>query len=118
MEVNKISSIIEPKKIEYLGDGTFYYNYDIVSNTVESNHDEGSHIEYSYVQIREYGKPEYKVLVKDIIRKYISEDEEFDIINSYNKSILLGDAVNAESYITYLNLVQTIKDKVRQDLSE
>ena len=52
MEVNKISSIIEPKKIEYLGDGTFYYNYDIVSNIVESNHDEGSHIEYSYVQIR------------------------------------------------------------------
>ena len=39
-------------------------------------------------------------------------------MNSYNRSILLGDAVNAESYITYLNLIQTIKDKVRQDLSE
>lgn len=119
MEVERINSGIQPNLIEYLGDGSFYYNYDIQSiSKIVSNPDNEltEQIEYSYIQIREFGIPEYKILVKDIIRRFISVDEEFDIINSYNKSIILNDQVDTDTYTNYLELIQTIKNKVKQDL--
>lgn len=120
MKVERINSGIQPNLIEYLGDGTFYYNYDIqvISKAIRDidNNEPTDYTEYSYIQVREFGVPEYKVLVKDVIRKFISIDEEFDIINSYNKSTLLNEQVNTDDYTNYLELIQTIKNKVKQDL--
>ena len=120
MKVERINSGIQPNLIEYLGDGTFYYNYDIqvISKVIIDidNNEPTDRTEYSYIQVREFGVPEYKVLVKDVIRKFISIDEEFDIINSYNKSILLNEQINTDDYTNYLELIQTIKNKVKQDL--
>lgn len=119
MEVERINSGVQPNLIEYLGDGSFYYNYDIQSiSKIVSNPDNelNEQIEYSYIQVREFGIPEYKILVKDIIRRFISVDEEFDIINSYNKSIILNGQVDTDTYTNYLELIQTIKNKVKQDL--
>ena len=120
MKVERINSGIQPNLIEYLGDGTFYYNYDIqvISKVIIDidNNEPTDYTEYSYIQVREFGVPGYKVLVKDVIRKFISIDEEFDIINSYNKSMLLNEQVNTGDYTNYLELMQTIKNKVKQDL--
>lgn len=119
MEVERINSGVQPNLIEYLGDGSFYYNYDIQSiSKIVSNPDNelNEQIEYSYIQVREFGIPEYKILVKDIIRRFISVDEEFDIINSYNKSIILNGQVDTDTYTNYIELIQTIKNKVKQDL--
>lgn len=52
---SKIESTIKPTTFESLNNGVWYYNYDIVSKTVESTSMEGETIEetkYYYVQVR------------------------------------------------------------------
>lgn len=72
---------------------------------------------YSYIEVIIDGYPTYEKKVKSIIRTYLSVDEEFDIINSYNK-YNLGIDTNSkakEDYIEYLNLLNTIKQNIKNE---
>lgn len=62
-------------------------------------------------------KPEYKKCVEALIRKYITQSQEFDLINSTNRILLSGEAdkVAPPEYIEYLNLLDEIKTKVKAD---
>lgn len=109
-----------PDTIQKLGNGTYYYNYDIKEEKemTAMYDDEGSlplnSKMYSFIQVYIIGDPNYKECVKAIIRQYVDEDEEFDLINDYNRSMLnLGG--NTDKYIEYLKLVESIKIKVRSD---
>lgn len=103
--------------LQFLGDGSYYYNYDITKDTKEiENKDEDV---YSCVQVRIYGTPNAKDCIKHVIRAYISQEEEFDLINSANKAIYTSDE-NSEAltkYIEYLDLVSDIKTKVKNDFN-
>jgi hypothetical protein len=120
----RIETTVEPKKIDYLGDNSYYYNYDIqVSSREKQNIDsEENTVEYetvySFVQVRLYGKAEYAKMVKAIIRAYIDQDEEFDLINSANRVTLgINESTEAtDNYKQYLELVDTIKANVKKDL--
>ena len=116
-----LESTIKPKAIEKLGNGTYYYNYDIKEKTVEVE-DQGTgekHPEtrWNFIQAYINGTPDYEDAVIAILRQYISADEEFAIINKYN-GLKLGigtDYAVYTEYEDYCKLVATIKTQVRKD---
>lgn len=109
-ELKKFYSEDRPNKIIDLGTGYWYYNYNIQQ---EENG-------YSYYQVRISGKPDYKECVKQVIRLYISQEEEFDIINSANTYLLgmIEDEAKVDEYKQYLELVQQIKQLVKEDFKD
>lgn len=113
-QVIRIKDSIKPNTFDMLGDGTYYYNYDIREFIEDGD------IKYDYVQILLWGVPNYSDCTRAIIREYISESAEFDLVNSYNK-FQLGltlDASAKTNYMEYLSLLDTIKTKVKSDFNE
>lgn len=113
---NRITSIEKPDAIIKLGNNSYYFNYDIQPITLQIVKDEVSeNVDgYSYVQVHIQGQPNYKDCVKNVIRAYVSQEEEFDLINSHNSSTMgIAEDSKAESeYTQYLQLLQTIKSNV------
>ena len=125
LEPRRINSNIAPTTTENLGNGNWYYNYDIKSEKIELPLEEGEivpreEIRYNYIQIKLSGKPEYKKCVELIIREFITQTQEFDLINSANKAILSGTKSSEDitKYREYLDKVEEIKEKVAKDLSK
>lgn len=116
IELKRITSEVEPESFERLGNGSYYYNYDIrFEGTIIREEEEVP--QWSFVQVLIYGYPAYNDCVPAIIRAGVSENEEFNIINSYNKEVLL----NAENegpatiaYKEYLTFVDEVKEKTRE----
>lgn len=124
LEPKRIYSNIIPTTIENLGNGNWYYNYDIKSEKVELPLQEGEtvpkeEIRYNYIQIKLSEKPEYKKCVELLIREFITQTQEFDLINSTNKDILSGvkSSKNITKYKDYLDKVEEIKTKVKNDFT-
>lgn len=125
LEPRRIDSNVVPSTIENLGNGNWYYNYDIQSEKVELPLQEGEtvpseEIRYNYIQIRLSEKPEYKKCVELLIREFITQTQEFDLINSANKAILSGakSSDDITKYREYLDKVEEIKEKVANDLGK
>lgn len=124
-EPTRIESNVKPKVFENLGNGNWYYNYDIRLNKVEipsmENPDsEVTEIRYNYIQVKMRGKPDYKRCVEYIIRAFITQSQEFDLINSYNRAVLQPweNTPEKEKYTEYLSKIQEIKNKIKLDFSE
>jgi hypothetical protein len=122
LEPKRIYSNIIPTTIENLGNGNWYYNYDIKSEKVELPLQEGEtvpkeEIRYNYIQIKLSDKPEYKKCVELLIREFITQTQEFDLINSANKAILANDLTNQDivKYKKYLTKIEEIKNNVKKD---
>ena len=122
LEPRRINSNIAPTTTENLGNGNWYYNYDIKSEKVELPLKDGEtvpreKIRYNYIQIKLSGKPEYKKCVELLIREFITQTQEFDLINSANKAILSGakSSKDITKYRENLDKVEEIKEKVAKD---
>ena len=111
-----IESTVKPNITESLGNGYWYYNYNITQTEVEGEF--GKETRYIFNQIRVMGKPEYKKCVELVLRDYISSSQEFDLINSANKDLMKGitESDSITKYKEYLNKVEQIKQKVSKDL--
>ena len=125
LEPIRINSYIAPTTIENLGNGNWYYNYDIQSEKVklpfqENKTTPSEGMRYNYIQIKVSGKPQYKKCVELIIREFITQSQEFDLINSVNKAILSGakSSEDITKYREYLDKVEEIKEKVAKDLGK
>lgn len=74
---SKIESTIKPSTFESLNNGVWYYNYDIVSKTVETASMEGETVEetkYYYVQVRISGEPTLSKCYEAILKAYKDEN--------------------------------------------
>ena len=125
LEPRRINSNIAPTVTENLGNGNWYYNYDIKSEKIKLPLQENEtvpkeEIRYNYIQIKLSEKPEYKKCVELLIREFITQTQEFDLINSANKAILSGAKSNEDitKYREYLDKVEEIKEKVAKDLGK
>lgn len=116
--MNVVSSTRKPIAIEQLGNNTYLYNYNITSEERE-NQDGEMETVYSFIQVHLTGVPDYKDCIKNIIREYVSQTEEFDLINSYNKIQLTGEKSSEDirKYTEYINLLDEIKTKVKNDFN-
>ena len=123
LEPKRVEMNVQPNSIEKLGNGTYYYNYDITSKEVDVTNPETEEVtqetRWTYIQVHLHGQPDHKECIKAIIRQYVDQDEEFDLINSSN-SIVLGlsdNQTDRQKYLDYLTLVEEIKTKVRADFN-
>lgn len=123
LEPKRVEMNVQPNSIEKLGNGTYYYNYDITSKEVDVTDPETEEVtqetRWTYIQVHLHGQPDHKECIKAIIRQYVDQDEEFDLINSSN-SIALGlsdNQTDRQKYLDYLTLVGEIKTKVRTDFN-
>lgn len=87
---------------------SYMYRYDLK----RANKEDEEIPLYSCIQVKLKGTPSYKDVVRGVIRKYISVDEEFDIINNYNRANL-GLIKSNDDYNLYLNLIEQIKTNVK-----
>lgn len=117
--MNTVNSNIKPDPIQQLGNNTYYYNYNITSEQ-RANQDGEEETVYSFVQVHLSGVPNYKDCIKNIIREYVSQTEEFDLINSYNKVQLTGEenSEDVKKYTDYIELLDEIKANVKKDFNE
>ena len=101
-----------------MGNNTYYYNY-ITEVTQTITEDNKAVPVYKYIQVHLSGQPNYKQIVQAVLREYISQNEEFDLINSYNSYTqnLIDDSSVVDKYKDYLNLLTQIKTKVKEDFS-
>ena len=123
LEPKRIQMNVQPRTIQKLGNGTYYYNYDIKEVEAEVIDYEGntkSELQYNFIQVLISGQPNYKDCVKAIIRSFLTVDEEFDLINSYNsyQNNLTTDDTVVSKYVDYLKLVQEIKTNIKKDLDK
>lgn len=116
--MNTLSSNIKPNAIERLGNNTYYYNYNIVSEQRANENGEQETI-YNFIQVHLTGIPDYKDCIRNIIREYVSQTEEFDLINSYNKIQITGEknSEDVKKYTDYINLLDEIKTNVKKDFN-
>lgn len=114
---------VYPQTIQKLGNGTYYYNYDIKEISVEVLDLDNTLKEktyYSFIQVLLNGQPNYKDCVKAIVRSFLTVDEEFDLINSYN-SYTENPTEDSEAlleYKEYLSKLKEIKAKVKEDFAK
>ena len=118
----KSVSDIRPAIILPLGNGAYHYNYNIVE--VQVKDEEGKErTEYHYDTVKVWGEPEYKSLVRAVIREELDETEEFSMINGYYSGVLgvtTDEAEKAEAeeaYKAHLQMVANIKVQVKTDLA-
>ena len=115
----EIKSESKPEIFQNLGDGTFYYNFDIQKIRIPFQDNETSILKdgFSYKQTRFSGIPQYKVVVESVIREYLTIDEEFDLINSYNKKVKSGASdidADVTAYKEYSKLLSSTSFKVME----
>lgn len=122
MEVKTLQSAVRPNSIEKLGNGSYYYNYNIQPRLVEVTKELDStetveETNYFFVQVHLTGVPNYKDCVQAVIRAYVTQNQEFDLINSANKVVmgLSENTEDTEKYKEYLQLVNDIKVNVKKD---
>lgn len=111
----RVQSDVKPLPIKQLGDGIYYYNYDPISVQDMDPIDNKEITKYYSIQVKLRGTPNYKDCVKAVIREYITQDEEFDLINTYNQDQLNGK-INQE-YLDYIELLRVIKNNIKGDFS-
>lgn len=117
LQITRAESNQKPYLIEYLGNNIYHYNYDIKEEEKVGEREVTK--VYTYIPVTIIGKPDYKRCIKALIRTYISEEDEFNVINDYN-SFQLGLEDNQEcldKYQEYLNLVFKIKETVYADFN-
>ena len=116
--MNTVSSNIRPNAIERLGNNTYYYNYNINSEQ-KTNKDGEEGTIYNFIQVQLIGVHNYKDCIKNIIREYVSQTEEFDLIKSYNKIQITGekDSEDMKKYTDYISLLDKIKTNVKRDFN-
>lgn len=116
-EITRIKTTIKPEKVESLGNGIWYYNYDI-KESIEPGQEGQDETVYDFVQVRISGTPDYNKCAKAIIRAYVNSDSEFDLMNSFNAYQLGITNSVGEDYEEYLQLVKQIKTNVGKDFDK
>lgn len=115
-EPRRIDMNQEPGAIESLGNGSYYFNYDIKSEQRYNPEKEEEETIWTYIQVKMRGIPNYNSCVKKILREYISEEEEFELINEYNAYQLgkSSDSSKINNYEEYIDLLNTIKSNLKK----
>jgi hypothetical protein len=110
----KSYSNIKPPVLQDLGDGSWYYNFNItevpaVADNMQEESGEQTAFEYDSVLI--WGNPDYAKIVPAVINDRYNKDDEFSLVNKG-----VEDNANAD-YVAYREWVNKVKEMVKNDLA-
>lgn len=108
----KVNSDTKPAAIEAVGNGQYYYHY----NIVEQQNEERTGYDFERVIINEKSA---KAAIEAVIKKMYSLSQEIDLRNDYERYKLgIGTQDMSDKYIAYLNQITEIKRMVYSDFAE
>jgi len=108
----KVNSDNRPAAIEAVGNGQYYYHY----NIVEQQNEERAGYDFERVIINEKSA---KAAIEAVIKKMYSPSQEIDLRNDYERYKLgIGTQDMSDKYIAYLNHITDIKRMVYSDFAE
>lgn len=102
----KSASNEHPKVFENIGNGKYYYNY----NIVEHMDKETKEVSYTYDQLKIKGVPDYGNIINGLIRERYSISEEIALIRQHETKQI--------EYNAYYDFCEAIKKQVKKDLNE
>lgn len=113
MKANSVFN--KPTVLENRGDGTYFYNYNIVDSIKQI--DESPEVpSFDYKQVIIYGEPTYSKIVSSIIRSDCSSSNEIALINNYHRYLINPSLTQyLDEYIQYIEYVSNIKQLVKAD---
>ncbi len=113
MKANSVFN--KPAVLENRGDGTYFYNYNIVDSIKQI--DESPEVpSFDYKQVIIYGEPTYSKIVSSIIRSDYSSSNEIALINNYHRYLINPSLTQyLDEYIQYIEYVSNIKQLVKAD---
>lgn len=109
-----------PAVLEHDNDGSHIYRFNIAHEMgVDEETEEEKQIGFSCVEVRTFKTPTKANLKKEIIRHFVDESAEFDLVNSYNKHILgiTKDEKAVVDYKEYLQFTEDLDAMLLTDLS-
>jgi hypothetical protein len=106
----KSYSNVRPPIFHNLGDGSWYYNFNI--KEVPAQEESENEIAFEYETVLIWGTPEYVKTLTAVINEFYSKDDEIALINKG-----IEDKTDSE-YMDYREWVSNIKEMVKQDLQE
>lgn len=119
LEPRRVEMDVQPQAIEKLGNGTYYYNYDIQSKqvTITDGEDQKEETRWTYIQAHLRGVPSYAACVQGIIRQFVTAEDELSLINKYSayQMGVINDSSICAEYQEYVRLVSSIKSNVKKD---
>lgn len=121
LEPKRVEMNVQPNTIEKLGNGTYYYNYDIQSKTVEvidpETESPTEETRWTYIQVHLRGIPECNACIQAVIRAYLTAEEELALINKYSayQMGVINDSSICGEYQEYVGLVASVKASVKKD---
>ena len=109
----------KPSTFENRGDGTYFYNYNIIESTKQETEDSQLIQSFDYDQIIINGEPTYSKIVSGIVRSNYSSSKEIALINNYNR-YLLDNTLSKyhDEYSEYLTYISNVKQFVKQDCAD
>ena len=119
----KSTSDIRPATIQPLGNGAYYYNFNVQERIVTDPDTGEEKTVYDFDTVKVWDKPTYEKLVKAVIREEIDETKEFSFVNDYNAAVMglliEKEAIEAAktAYREYLQFVIDVKAMVKADLA-
>ena len=116
----KSNSNVRPSTFEKVGNGSWFYNYNIVERTEKDPESGEERVVYEYDQVQVWEKPNDNVLKQAVIANKYTLDEEINLQNNYRRYELKmsKDKSFETNYIDYLKDVDALKAMVEKDLVE
>lgn len=110
----------KPLTFEKVGNGSWYYNYDIHTNEVKEGDTDETRQEYEFQRVQVWGNIDDDKLKKAVIKDKYDESEEINLQNNYQRYVLglSTDESYKTDYIAYLKEIDTLKTMVDADLKD
>jgi hypothetical protein len=116
----KSNSNVRPPVFQDLGDGSWYYNYNIQEVEVQMGTENGTpRPAFEYDTVHVWGRPTKALLKREIIRSKVDESAELAIVNAYSKHVLQVkvDEEAVENYKRFLQFTEDLDAMLVTDLS-
>ena len=107
----------EPKRLENIGGGAYYYNWDIEQVEIPASEGQEARTEWECQQVKVYAPIDRNKVKEAVIKELWGNGVEEKFINDYNAAVLgIGDESKIDTYKAFLAERERVKALVEEVL--